>query len=58
MDFVHQHAPQSASEEPKVLTISSRAVNRWLIPLVGLSASGLALLVTLLFGFQASKRTA
>jgi hypothetical protein len=58
MDFVHEHAPQSASEEPKILTVSSRALNRWLIPLVGLGASGLALLVTLLFGFQTSKRTA
>ena len=37
--FVHEHAGPSAPGELQILTISSRASNRWLIPLIGLGVS-------------------
>lgn len=56
--FVREHAGPSAPGGLQILTTSSRAENRWLIPLIGLGVSVLALALTLALTPRASRKTA
>jgi hypothetical protein len=56
--FVHEHRANRTAGDFEILTISSRALNKWLIPLVAISVTAVAIAFGVAFRLQSVRRTA
>lgn len=56
--FVQEHRANRTAGDFKILTISSHALNRWLIPLIAISVTALAIALGVAFRLQSVRRTA
>lgn len=58
LSLVHEHRANRMAGDFEILTISSRALNKWLIPLIAISVTAVAIALGVAFKLQSVRRTA
>jgi hypothetical protein len=58
VSFLHDHRANRAAGDFEILTISSHALNKWLIPVLTISVTALAMALGAAFTVQSVRRTA